>query len=641
MALDILTLSKEDSPSKRREKPASNNVTKEGPLSMAVAGCQQLSSEKDMRKRKREEQASDVPTSSPGAVQEKCSRFPRDKTEGSSERKPSAYELRPLPSRRELDTRSCHTSRTKTPGTKDAQLKKWPKASPTRKSPRFSKEAERCCQGEEGSGENSNFSLPGPEHLPRTSTPNNPLRSSCTRKNPDAKTRLKKNLLDSLVECGSAKLPETRQPSPKKRRKASGRRYTEDSQGTRLELCDVAQSPSQGKPLRSSPKNSNCGAALEEPVLEPLKKNQSGLVNTAQSLQSHDLEDGEGLGPTSELPLSPPRESSVLGDEEDDEELPSILLNQEPCSIEAGMLVWSKLWRYPYWPAVVKRVERKAKRASVLPIEKDLANEKSKGICVSLRNLKHFDCEEKQVLIDKAREEFSHEINWCIGLIKDYRIKVGLHCFTGSFLEYYASDMSYPVRKEAQWQLSQMAFPRIEMDLKGSLSGETPPKPTKKVLPDRMRAARDKANEKIVKFIVKAKGAEEHLKAILKSKKPSRWLKQFLNAPPYVTSIETYLEDDSQQDLVFNYLREVYQKVSAKMLRLRNGDSIQFILDVLFPEAIIYAISAVDRIDYKKAEEKYIRGPLVSQREREIFEEEILEKKRKQHLQESYAEDSL
>lgn len=39
---------------------------------------------------------------------------------------------------------------------------------------------------------------------------------------------------------------------------------------------------------------------------------------------------------------------------------------------------------------------------------------------------------------------------------------------------------------------------------------------------------------------------------------------------------------------------------------------------ILF-QAIIYAISALDDIDYKKAEEKYIKGPSVSKRYLVIF----------------------
>ncbi|NXG72213.1 MUM1 protein, partial [Baryphthengus martii] len=291
-------------------------------------------------------------------------------------------------------------------------------------------------------------------------------------------------------------------------------------------------------------------------------------------------------------------------------------LGRPPQAIEEGILVWCKLRRYPYWPAVVKNVKRKHRKACVLLID-GTTNEKKKGytFSVPLKNLKHFDCEEKQNLIERAKEDYRQEIEWCIRLISDYRIRVGCHSFTGSFLEYFAADISYPVRKEGYRGPVQMTFPKeAEENVAESPSETSPPKPPKKLLPDRSRAARDRANKKIVEFIVKTKGAEEHLLAILKSRKQSRWLKEFLNSSQYVTCVETYLEDEEQLDLVVNYLKEVYHGIDAKNLRRIGGDGIKLISDVLLPEAIIYAISAVDDIDYKKAEEKYIKGPSVSKR---------------------------
>ncbi|NXF37593.1 MUM1 protein, partial [Nyctibius bracteatus] len=308
------------------------------------------------------------------------------------------------------------------------------------------------------------------------------------------------------------------------------------------------------------------------------------------------------------------RLSALVDEEEEDEELPSILSHQEPQSIEEGILVWCKLRRYPYWPAVVKRMKQKQRKASVVLIEGN-TSDKKKGFSVPLKNLKHFDCEEKQDLIERAKEGYRQEIEWCIRLISDYRIRVGCHSFTGSFLEYFADDISSPVRKEVHKGLAQMTFPNsAEEDPGGSSSETSPQKPLKKLLPDRTRAARDKANKKLVEFIVKAKGAEEHLLAILKSRKKSRWLKKFMNSSRYETCVETYLEDDEQLDLVVNYLQEVYCGTDTKNLHQVKGDAIKFISDVLLPEAIIYAISVVDDIDYKKAEEKYIKGPSVGKR---------------------------
>lgn len=321
----------------------------------------------------------------------------------------------------------------------------------------------------------------------------------------------------------------------------------------------------------------------------------------------------------------------ILEEDEDDEEPPRILLYHEPRSFEVGMLVWLKYQKYPFWPAVVKSVRRRDKKASVLFIEGDM-NPKGKGIAVSLRRLKHFDCKDKQTLLNQAREDFDQAIGWCVSLITDYRVRLGCGSFAGSFLEYYAADISYPVRKSIQQDALGTRFPQLskgspEEPVLGSPLGQR--QPCRKVLPDRSRAARDRANQKLVEYIVKAKGAESHLRAILKSRKPSRWLQTFLSSSQYVTCVETYLEDEGQLDLVVKYLQGVYQEVGAKVLQRTSGDRIRFILDVLLPEAIICAISAVDEVDYKTAEEKYIKGPSLSHREKEIFDNQLLEERRR------------
>ncbi|XP_043833879.1 PWWP domain-containing DNA repair factor 3A isoform X2 [Dromiciops gliroides] len=400
---------------------------------------------------------------------------------------------------------------------------------------------------------------------------------------------------------------------------------SEHGKMTSQKYCKVSECHSmepEGRGLCTSgsdipPSVSNCSPSYCDPKTRMLKlpdfeEDEEELQSSEQSLESN----------TNAVSIT------VAEEEEEDEELPSILSHPEPCSIEAGMLVWCKYQKYPYWPAVVKSIKRKERKASVLYIEENMNPEK-RGFTVCLRRLKHFDCEEKQEFMDKAKEDYSQAVDWCIKLISDYRIRIGCGSFAGSFLEYYSADISCPVRKVNQQESFKTVFPILNKDSPEDSLLDTPSKkqPFKKVLPDRRRAARDKANEKLVEYIVNEKGAENHLLAILKSRKKSRWLKEFLNSSQYVTCIETYLEDDEQLYLVVKYLQGVYQEIDSKMLTLINGDGIKFILDVLLPEAIIYAISAVDEIDYQTAEEKYIKGPSVSKREREMFDKELLEKK--------------
>ncbi|XP_070601592.1 PWWP domain-containing DNA repair factor 3A isoform X2 [Erythrolamprus reginae] len=492
------------------------------------------------------------------------------------------------------------------------------------------------------SGEHQQIGSPSGKKAPskrpmRTSTPDFASRKSRPRFPPaeerdEAASKLRRDLLGPATLEGFSPQPAEALPAQREARKR--KKWQQPSRGTRrsprLEASyskqtlftqefSLEKTQSASEPVAVRELSLDCAAW--EPNSEP--------DSCRAGIRGGWLADKEDEASDLSLQLSPVRKVSPSPEpkDEEEEELPSIFLHQEPRCFEVGMMAWCKVPRYPYWPAVVKKVNRKAKKANVLLIEKCMDARKTKGFSTSLRKLKHFDCREKQALIDKAREDYSDELNWCISLIADYRIRVGCHSFVGSFLEYYADDMSTPARKESFHSLSQMSISEIEVsDSEELLAEETPPKQVKKILPDRTRAARDRANERIVEFIVKAKGADEHLRSILKSQKRSRWLRKSLKTPRYLI-LETYLEDDDQQDLVLNYLKEVYRDVGAKKLPLKNRDSAKFVLEVLFPEAIIYAISAVHQIDYKTAEEKYISGPPVSKREREEFEKEIEEEK--------------
>nr|XP_033809716.1 PWWP domain-containing DNA repair factor 3A isoform X2 [Geotrypetes seraphini] len=306
--------------------------------------------------------------------------------------------------------------------------------------------------------------------------------------------------------------------------------------------------------------------------------------------------------------------SSIWMDEEEDEDLPSILLQQGPLSVEPGMVVWCKFQKYPYWPAVVRNVMRKKKKASIVFVEESLSDptNKNKSLSVSLRTLKHFDCEEKWKLMDKAKEDYGKAIDWCISLIRDYRIRIGCGSFVGSLEDYCNADIN--IKKETEESQPE--------------TGPAKQQPSKRILPDRTRAARDKANKKLVNYIMKNKKVEKHLLAIMKGKKKSRWLQDFLNSSQSLNCIETYLEDEEQCEMVVTYLKSVCDQKSSSLKAIKNEDRTCFTLDVLLPEAVICAISAVDKISYERAEEKYMKGPSVSKREREMFEKKILEEKK-------------
>ncbi|XP_062940052.1 PWWP domain-containing DNA repair factor 3B [Cynocephalus volans] len=359
------------------------------------------------------------------------------------------------------------------------------------------------------------------------------------------------------------------------------------------------------------------------------------LANNEPNLQGLDFEELEDeIQASDKSSLLNPVNASALDDNEEDEELPRFVFHYEPRSFETGMIVWFKYQKYPFWPAVIKSIRRKEKKASVLFVEANMNPEK-KGIRVHFRRLKKFDCKEKQALVDKAREEYSESIDWCISLICDYRVRIGCGSFAGSFLEYYAADISYPIRKVIKQDTFRNIFPKLHNEDTMEpmvVTSQAKKMSFQKILPDRMKAARDRANKNLVDFIVNAKGTENHLLAILKGTKGSRWLKSFLNAKRFTPCIETYFEDDDQLDEVVKYLQEIYKQIDERMLTLIKDDKIKFILEVLLPEAIICSISAVDGLDYEAAEAKYLKGPSLGYRERELFDAKIIFGKRRKPL---------
>ncbi|XP_029562469.1 PWWP domain-containing DNA repair factor 3B isoform X1 [Salmo trutta] len=355
-----------------------------------------------------------------------------------------------------------------------------------------------------------------------------------------------------------------------------------------------------------------------------------------------DVSSDLSLTPPSSSPLQPlqvsfdEQEDSSLEDEEDDD-LPSFISPKKTLSITKGACVWCKYQRCPFWPAMVMYVSRKEKKASVVFIDTFLFTQKRKGVKVSLKNIKPFDCEESNELVDKAKEKYGTAIHYCLKLIGDYRIRLGCGSFSGSLVEYVADDISIPMRKlyllgpsdsylaspsqDLEDQRSYQGTPEDHATTEGS---DQEPQVSKRLLPDRAKAARDRANDKLLQFIVDKRGVERHLQAIISGQVVSKWLKAFRKASGQ--AVDPYFETDQQVEQVFTYLRSIMEEALPSLPEL---DQIRFILEVLLPEAVIHGISEVDDISLVKAEEKYSQGPGISNREREEFDLMIVRQMKK------------
>ncbi|KAJ0002218.1 hypothetical protein NQD34_002014 [Periophthalmus magnuspinnatus] len=318
--------------------------------------------------------------------------------------------------------------------------------------------------------------------------------------------------------------------------------------------------------------------------------------------------------------------------QEDEEEFPSFLMGDtKSSSIIAGGFVWYKFRNCPFWPAMVKRVNHKIKKASILVVDEKFIQQK-RGFFVSLKTLKPYECEEVKELICKAKEKYDVAIQWSIDLIEDYIIRKGIGSFSGSFIEYCAHNISYPVRRKYQAISERLTFASdIMMDESFSFDDvddsinepqEEEAKHAKRLLPDRTHAAHKRADEKLVHFIVKQRKVDQHLMAVMCGKQQSKWLRLFLSPRKRRKGIvNIYLEDDEQLDQVYWYLSKLYTTAANTCLEsIKAIDHVPFVLDVLLPEAIIHAIAGVDNISMKKAEEKYLEGRCISNRERQEFD---------------------
>ncbi|KAG9269357.1 PWWP domain-containing protein MUM1L1-like isoform X1 [Astyanax mexicanus] len=127
-------------------------------------------------------------------------------------------------------------------------------------------------------------------------------------------------------------------------------------------------------------------------------------------------------------------------------------------------------------------------------------------------------------------------------------------------------------------------------------------------------ADRDEEEKRLVDFIVRSHGAEQHLLGVLNGK-PSKWFPQRPSS-----KVPVYLDSEEQQNTLFAHLKSVLQRMS---IQLSFTDEVEFILSVLFPEAITYGLAALRNLSLKQAEQVFICGPVYHHSEVEDFNQKI------------------
>ncbi|XP_015250603.1 PREDICTED: PWWP domain-containing protein MUM1-like isoform X1 [Cyprinodon variegatus] len=483
-----------------------------------------------------------------------------------------------------------------------------------------------------------------------------PVRNSSTSSTLPSSTEADEEKLEFTEHITQAKTAEAESPWPKPRCRKRTYPVSKPKQGRRTQAPE--QTKANGtvtKPRRGRKPKNKTGDVKEKYSIQPSKRLKTKLEpqkpdapEQDESLLSSDLSI-ELSHYEEQLPSLSMQEDE--SEDEEEEELPSFLMQKvnKPPSITEGAFVWGKCRNYPYWPALVKNVNRKQKKASVMFVDQAFTGiQNKKGFTLPLKSLIPFDCEEADELMQKAKELYEAAITWSLEFIEDYRIRIACGSFAGSFIEYCNHDMSYPVRRK----YPQAALDRLMItsdvimeepcgDHKEDGVGKEQEASTcsKRLLPDRTHAAHNRANEKLVHFIVKKRMVEKHLLAVIQGQQQSRWLQTFLSSKQRRV-VNVYLEDDQQLDQVYWYLNELYAEAVAKspcLAKVKSMERVPFVLDVLLPEAIIYAIAGVDNVSVKKAEEKYLRGRCISNRERQEFDLMIERQMRRKSLRQNTA----
>ncbi|XP_039599350.1 PWWP domain-containing DNA repair factor 3B-like [Polypterus senegalus] len=93
------------------------------------------------------------------------------------------------------------------------------------------------------------------------------------------------------------------------------------------------------------------------------------------------------------------------------------------------------------------------------------------------------------------------------------------------------------------------------------------------------RAYRRTQHEKLLEFIIKDHGADDHLLAVVSRKVSSKWLKNYEN--PKGHRVMAYIEDEELIDCLYNFLDEVLSRAVGPFERI---DRVHIILEVLMPE---------------------------------------------------------
>ncbi|XP_072039189.1 uncharacterized protein [Amphiura filiformis] len=341
-------------------------------------------------------------------------------------------------------------------------------------------------------------------------------------------------------------------------------------------------------------------------------------------------------------------DADLESNQSSDDDLPDVL-SQESNKINEGDIVWAKIRNYPFWPAVVKKLYKAHGKASVF-FAGELNKSTQKGKGVSMKGMKPYSCSEKDKYIDTGlkhpkvpKEEFQEAVD----LAENYITKRGLGKAQGASF-FTIKDYSDTTPTKSTLSLTCTPSMKAGLPLHDTPSSpltppcDTPDKglmdspiwKTGRALSENMdqsieeegddsssdvdeetmerRKSLNKFQDRLVRYITKRPQAKEHLVNIFHRKVKSLRHELYFTAGSEAQTKLKYLRgfgpitDDDKQDELIRFLRKAYEENCSQTDKDDCVVLTSYLIDVWFPEVIIFALQKTQRVGHKRAEQLFI-----------------------------------
>ncbi|XP_065671510.1 PWWP domain-containing DNA repair factor 3B isoform X6 [Hydra vulgaris] len=285
----------------------------------------------------------------------------------------------------------------------------------------------------------------------------------------------------------------------------------------------------------------------------------------------------------------------TIKDCDSDDDLPSFQSVQLKDQYSKGQVVFAKIKKYPYWPAVFYKMASKS-HGYIHFLEKATENTKQ-TIKVPLKNIKHFICTERDEIISIGRK--NDDFNFGMNQAEDYLRKRALGKIP-SFFDNPIADKCIEGETQTLYKKNHHLKMTSDSDTLSEITNEK-----------RLTTNEVNKNDQITKGIAVnprlmesimlsritlqniATGKEfsyrhtVYTKGNRKEKSGLKWLGGYgpLNDQESDTVVETLLSWYKEDHLPYN--------------------PISYVLDVWLPESIIRGIASINNLNYEEAEELY------------------------------------